>query len=78
MAMPGNVAKARQFIEDGEKCLTKWSIFGNITKHEDAAENFEKAGRLYKASRRGFASCLSSSVGMGYGAPVKMLSRSLD
>lgn len=52
MAMSGNISKARQFMEDGEKCLTKWSIFGNTTKHEDAAENFEKAGRLFKVSRR--------------------------
>ena len=64
MAMSDNISKARQFMEDGEKCLTKWSIFGNTTKHEDAAENFEKAGRLFKVSRRGLD---SSSKGMGHG-----------
>lgn len=71
MAMSGNTAKARQFMEDGEKCLTKWSIFGNTTKHEDAAENFEKAGRLFKASRRGLASL---SMGMGRGGTCEYAS----
>ena len=45
-----NEAKAARFMEDGEKCLTKWSLFGSSTKFEDAAELFEKAGRLYKVS----------------------------
>ncbi|CAM9958138.1 unnamed protein product [Ascophyllum nodosum] len=46
-----NEAKAARFMEDGEKCLTKWSLFGSSTKFEDAAELFEKAGRLYKVAR---------------------------
>lgn len=43
-------AKALQFIADGDKCLRKWSLFASSTKHEDAAECFDKAARCYKVS----------------------------
>lgn len=42
--------KALQYLADGEKCLKKWSLFSSSTKHEDAAECFDKAARCFKVS----------------------------
>lgn len=49
--------KAQDYMEEGEKILkkSKWSLFGSATKHEDAAEWFEKAARCLKV-------CISSGV----------------
>lgn len=42
--------KALEYLADGEKCLKKWSLFSSSTKHEDAAECFDKAARCFKVS----------------------------
>lgn len=44
----GQPEKARQLMQDGEKCLKKWSLFSSSTKNEDAAESFRAAGNCYK------------------------------
>eukprot|EP00756_Hemistasia_phaeocysticola_P066337 Hpha_TRINITY_DN9163_c0_g1::TRINITY_DN9163_c0_g1_i1::g.94302::m.94302/K15296/NAPA, SNAPA, SEC17; alpha-soluble NSF attachment protein len=40
-----------EFMDQAEKRLKKWSLFGGGSKYEDAAELFEKAGNQFKISK---------------------------
>lgn len=47
--MGDQIAKGQDFEAKADKKLTGWAIFGS--KHEDAAELFEKAANSYKLAK---------------------------
>lgn len=47
--MGDQIAKGQEFEKKAEKKLTGWGLFGS--KHEDAAELFEKAANCYKLAK---------------------------
>ncbi|XP_059627919.1 alpha-soluble NSF attachment protein-like [Cornus florida] len=47
--MSGQIAKGEDFERKAEKKLNSWGIFGS--KHEDAAELFDKAGNCFKLAK---------------------------
>lgn len=47
--MGDQIAKGEEFVKKAEKKLTGWGLFGS--KHEDAAELFEKAANCFKLAK---------------------------
>lgn len=47
--MADQIAKGEEFEKQAEKKLTGWAFFGS--KHEDAADLFEKAANFYKLGK---------------------------
>lgn len=44
-------ASAVKLVQQGEKELKKWSLFGSSSKYEQAAEYFDQAGNKFKAAK---------------------------
>lgn len=47
--MGDQIAKGEEFVKKAEKKLTGWGLFGS--KHEDAADLFEKAANCFKLAK---------------------------
>lgn len=47
--MGDQIAKGEEFEKKAEKKLTSWGLFGS--KHEDAAEFFQKASNCFKLAK---------------------------
>lgn len=47
--MGDQIARAQEFEKKAEKKLSGWGLFGS--KHEDAAELFDKAANAYKLAK---------------------------